>query len=122
MSPVPAPPSIQRHHVTARYSDAAVHRGVAWLAGQVPEDPSLDIGGQTRSVLAQIDALLAQVGSDRAQLLMVTIYLADMADYAGMNAVWDAWIAGVSAPPRATVQARLADPRWRIEIVATAAA
>jgi|GEM_PF-65857 len=112
---------IQRFHVTARYSDMAVYGGVAYLAGQVPVDTSADPAGQTAQVLQQIDALLAEAGSDRGRLLMATVYLADLGDYDAMNRAWEAWLAGVQAPPRATVQARLADPAWKVEIVVTAA-
>lgn len=113
--------SVQRLQVATRYSEAAIHQGVIHLAGQVPNDASLDIQGQTSEVLAMIDALLAQAGSDKNHLLMVTIYLADLADYAGMNAVWDAWLNQGFAPPRACVQATLAHPDWKVEIVVTAA-
>jgi len=112
---------MQRLHVATRYSEAAIYQGVVYLAGQVPEDASADITGQTEQVLGLIDQLLAQAGSDKTQLLMVTIYLADMADYAAMNQVWDAWVVAGHAPPRACVQAALADPAWKIEIVVTAA-
>lgn len=112
---------MQRLHVATRYSEVAIHQGVVYLAGQVPEDASADITGQTEQVLGLIDQLLAQAGSDKTQLLMVTIYLADMADYAAMNQVWDAWVVAGHAPPRACVQAALADPAWKIEIVGTAA-
>lgn len=113
--------SIQRFDVGPRLSEMAVHGGVVYLAGQVPEDGGADIAGQTRQVLAAVDALLARAGSDKTRLLRVQIYLADLADFDGMNAEWDAWVAPGQAPPRATVQARLARPEWRIEIVATAA-
>lgn len=112
---------MQRLHVATRYSEAAIYQGVVYLAGQVPEDASADITGQTEQVLGLIDQLLAQAGSDKTQLLMVTIYLADMTDYAAMNQVWDAWVVAGHAPPRACVQAALADPAWKIEIVVTAA-
>ncbi len=112
---------MQRLHVATRYSEAAIYQGVVYLAGQVPEDASADITGQTAQVLGLIDQLLAQAGSDKTRLLMVTIYLADMADYAAMNQVWDAWVVAGHAPPRACVQAALADSRWKIEIVVTAA-
>jgi enamine deaminase RidA (YjgF/YER057c/UK114 family) len=112
---------LHRFHVGDRLSEIAVHNGTAYLAGQVPDDASQDIGGQTAQVLAAIDRLLAEVGSDRAHILMAQIFLADMADFAGMNAVWDDWVAPGDAPPRATVQAKLAKPEWRIEIVVTAA-
>jgi len=112
---------LHRFHVGDRLSEIAVHNGTVYLAGQVPDDATQDIGGQTRQVLAAIDKLLAEVGSDRARILMAQVFLADMADFAGMNAVWDDWVAPGDAPPRATVQARLAKPEWRIEIVVTAA-
>lgn len=112
---------IERLHVTSRYSEAAVFQGVVYLAGMVPECAQTDIRSQTADVLAQIDRRLAEVGSDKTRLLRVQIYLADIADIAAMNEVWDAWVLAGSAPPRATVQAALADPAWRIEVVATAA-
>ena len=112
---------IQRFDVGARLSDMAVHNGVAYLAGQVPDDASQDIRGQTAQVLAMVDALLARAGSDKSRLLMVQIFLADLSDFDGMNAVWDAWVVQGHTPPRATVQAALGDPRWKIEVVVTAA-
>ena len=116
---------IQRYHVGKRLSEMAVHNGVAYLAGQVPEDLTQDIAGQTREVLGMIDRLLAQVGSDKSRLLSVQIYLADIKDITAMNEVWDAWIGqgpGIgNAPPRATVQAALANPAYKIEIVIKAA-
>lgn len=113
--------TIQRRGVTARYSDAAVFNGVIYLAGMVPESDATDIRGQTADVLAQIDAHLAALGSDNTCLLRVQIYLADIDDIGAMNEVWDAWVAPDQAPPRAAVQARLGDPGWKIEVVATAA-
>jgi enamine deaminase RidA (YjgF/YER057c/UK114 family) len=115
---------VQRHHVGQRLSEMAVHNGTIYLAGQVPEDLSKDIRGQTAEVLGMIDKLLAEAGSDRSRILMAQIFLADLADFEGMNEVWDAWIGEVPghAPPRATVQARLANPGYRIEVVVTAAA
>ncbi len=112
---------IQRLHVGPRLSEAAMAGGTVYLAGQVPElDPDADIEGQTREVLGHVDRLLAECGSDRRHLLSVQIFLADIGDIARMNAVWDAWVVPGHTPPRATVQARLADPRWRIEIVVVA--
>ena len=113
---------IQRFDVGPRMSEMAVYNGVDYLAGQVPEDASLDIVGQTRQVLEAIDALLAQAGTDKTRILRAQIYLADIADFAGMNQAWDAWVAPGHTPPRATVQAPLADPQWKVEIVVTAAA
>jgi len=112
---------IQRFDVGARLSEMAVHNGVAYLAGQVAGDASQDITGQTRQVLAAIDALLARAGTDKSRLLRVEIFLADLADFPAMNEVWDAWVPKDHAPPRATVQARLARPQWKVEMVATAA-
>jgi len=113
--------ALQRLHVGARYSEASVFNGVVYLAGMVPEGPAADIGGQTADVLAQVDQRLQEAGSDRTRILRAQIYLADIADMAGMNAVWDAWVAPGHAPPRATVQATLGQPEWKIEIVVTAA-
>lgn len=112
---------IQRLDVGPRLSEMAIHNGTVYLAGQVPEDASLDIEGQTRQVLAAIDALLARAGTDKTKLLMVQIFIADLADFEGMNRAWDAWVPAGHTPPRATVQAALANPAWRLEIVATAA-
>lgn len=112
---------IQRVDPGRRMSEACVYAGIAYLAGQVPEDSAADIEGQTCQVLAEIDALLAKVGSDRTRILHAQIYIADMADFDGMNRVWDAWVIPGQAPARATVQAKLADPNWKIEIVVTAA-
>lgn len=112
---------VQRFHVGARLSEMAVHNGTVYLAGQVPDDGTKDIRGQTAEVLGMIDRLLAEAGSDKSRILMAQIFLADLADFAGMNEVWDAWVAQGNTPPRATVQAKLARPEWRIEIVVTAA-
>jgi enamine deaminase RidA (YjgF/YER057c/UK114 family) len=112
---------MQRFDVGARLSEMAVHNGVAYLAGQVPDDATQDIAGQTAQVLACVDRLLARAGTDKSRLLMVQIFLADLADFPGMNTVWDAWVAPGHTPPRATVQAALANPAWRIEVVVTAA-
>lgn len=112
---------IQRINVGARLSDIAVFGNVVYLAGQVPDDLTLDIKGQTLQVLATIDGLLKQVNSDRSRILMAQIYLADMADFADMNAVWDAWVNPGQTPPRATVNAKLARTACKVEIVVTAA-
>lgn len=112
---------IQRFDTGPRMSEMTVHNGVAYLAGQVAEDDSLDISGQTREVLAQIDALLAHAGSDRSKLLRAQIFLVDLADFAAMNAVWEQWVVPGHTPARATVQAALANPKWKVEIVVTAA-
>ena len=113
--------AIERLHVAARYSEAAIFNGVIYLAGMVPECAETDIRSQTADVLRQIDQRLAEAGSDKTRLLRVQIYLTDIRDIVAMNEVWDTWVAPGSAPPRATVQAALADPAWRIEVVVTAA-
>lgn len=108
--------------MATRYSEAAVYNGVAYLAGQVPEETlEQGIEAQTREVLDQIDRLLAQVHSDKSRILMCQIFIADLEDFAGMNRVWDAWVSPGYAPPRATVEARLANPAYRLEMVITAA-
>ena len=75
----------------------------------------------TRQVLAAVDALLARAGTDKTKIVMCQIFLADLADFAAMNTVWEAWVAAGHTPPRATVQAALARPEWKIEMVVTAA-
>lgn len=112
---------VQRFDVGTRLSEMAVHNGVCYLAGQVAADSAQDIAGQTRQVLGAIEALLARAGSDKSKLLMCQIFLRDLADFAAMNAVWEAWLPAGAAPPRATVQANLAKPEWRVEMVVTAA-
>ena len=111
---------IQRFGTTPRYSDSVVHAGTVYLV-EVPATDTGDISTQTQSLLAGVDRLLAQAGSDKSRLLMVTVYLADLADYDGMNAVWDAWLPLGCAPTRACVQARLARPGWRVEMAVVAA-
>lgn len=114
--------TIKRFHVGPRLSEAAVFNNVAYLAGQIAsDDPDADIEGQTREVLGHIDRLLAEVGSDKSRILQCQIFLKDIGEIGRMNAVWDEWVAAGNSPPRATVQAALADPRWRIEVVVSAA-
>ncbi len=112
---------VQRFDVGTRLSEMAVHNGVCYLAGQVAADSSLDISGQTRQVLGAIDALLARAGTDKSKLLMVQIFIKDLADFPAMNAAWEAWLPAGHAPPRATVKTDLAKPEWRVEMVVTAA-
>ena len=112
---------LQRFHVGPRLSEMAIHNGTVYLAGQVPDDTTADMRGQTAQVLAMIDRLLAEAGSDKSRMLMVQIFLPDIADIVAMNEVWDAWVAPGHTPPRATVQAKLANPGYKIEVVVTAA-
>jgi len=113
---------IKRINTGPRLSDVSIFNQVAYLAGQVPE-ATLDQGiqEQTREVLAIIDGLLAQAGSDKSRILSCQIFLKDIGEIAQMNAVWDQWIPAGHTPSRATVQAPMADAKWRIEIVLTAA-
>jgi enamine deaminase RidA (YjgF/YER057c/UK114 family) len=111
---------IERIDAGPRMSEASIHNGLVYLAGQVAETLDADIETQTREVLAAIDGLLAQAGSDKTRILRAQIYLADIADFAGMNRAWDAWVVPGQAPARATVEARLANPAWKVEIVVTA--
>ncbi|WP_418318705.1 RidA family protein [Piscinibacter sakaiensis] len=113
--------NILRFHVGPRMSEAAVHNGVVYLAGQVPEDGSADIKGQTQQVLDAIDKLLTETGSAKSHILRAQIFLADLADFAAMNEVWEQWVVAGQTPPRATVHAALAKPEWKLEIVVTAA-
>ena len=113
--------TIRRIAEEARLSGAVVGGGLIWLAGQIADDTTLDTEGQTADILRQIDALLAEAGTDKRNLLQVHIFIQDFADFAGMNRAWDAWIDRDHLPARATVQAKLADPNWRIEVTGVAA-
>eukprot|EP00047_Mylnosiga_fluctuans_P005061 m.238168 g.238168 ORF g.238168 m.238168 type:complete len:120 (+) comp13261_c0_seq1:40-399(+) len=104
-----------------RYSEAVVHGNTVYLAGQVADDTSVGIEEQTKQTLAAIDRVLALAGTDKSYLLQATIYLRDMSDYAAMNSVWDAWIAPHKPPGRACVQALMARPEFRVEVLAIAA-
>lgn len=104
-----------------RLSEASLYGNRIYCSGMIPEDVSQDIAGQTRQALAEIDALLARGGSDKTKILTATIWLADIADFAAMNAVWDAWVVPGQTPARATVQAKLNDPAMKVEIMVVAA-
>ena len=112
---------IQRHHVGKRLSEIAVHNGTVYLAGQIAENTDQDIVGQTREVLGYVDRLLGEAGSDKSRILSCQIYIASMAHFAGMNEVWDGWVVPGATPPRATVEAKLANPACLVEIVVVAA-
>lgn len=114
-------PDITRHEEENRLSGAVVHNGLVYLAGQVTEDPTLDTAGQTTDILRQIDTLLASLGTDKSRILSVQIFMSDISEIAVMNAAWDAWLDGANKPARATVQAQLAVPEWRVEMTAIAA-
>ncbi|MDH2925386.1 enamine deaminase RidA (YjgF/YER057c/UK114 family) [Nicoletella semolina] len=112
---------IQRFYVSNRLSEMAIHNNVVYLAGQVPEDSSQNMYQQTQQVLSTIDNLLAEAKTDKHHILMTQIFLADMSEYDEMNRAWDEWVSITNAPPRATVEAKLANPAWKVEIVITAA-
>ena len=112
---------LRRFHVGDRMSEMTIHNGTVYLAGQIAGDASQDIRGQTAQVLAAIDKLLHEAGTDKAHILRCQIFIKDLSDFAAMNEVWEDWVAPGDAPPRATVQANLAQPEWKIEMVVTAA-
>jgi enamine deaminase RidA (YjgF/YER057c/UK114 family) len=112
---------IQRLHVGQRLSEIAIYNQTVYLAGQIAEDTTEDIVGQTREVLAHIDRLLQEAGSDKTCILMCQIFITDMALFPQMNEVWDEWVATGHTPPRATIEAKLANPACLVEIVVTAA-
>lgn len=112
---------IQRLAEEGRLSGAVVHGGLVYLAGQVADDATLDAEGQTADILRQIDALLAEAGTSKKNLLSVHIILADIRDAPAMNRAWDAWLDPAAKPARMTIQAPLVDPAWRVEITGIAA-
>jgi enamine deaminase RidA (YjgF/YER057c/UK114 family) len=112
---------IRRIEAGRRMSQATVHGNTVYLSGQVADDAGQDVAGQTRQVLALIDALLAEAGTDKSRILSALVVLADMTTFAEMNAAWDSWIAPGNPPSRATIEARLAAPQYKIEIIVTAA-
>ena len=119
--------TIERRNVGKRLSDLVIYAPppggrLVYLAGQVAENRKADITLQTRSVLEQVDRLLAEAGTDKSRILSATIYLADMSDYAAMNEAWDAWVPPGDTPARATVEARLAHPEYKVEMQVVAAA
>ncbi|MGE0310841.1 MAG: RidA family protein [Lautropia sp.] len=114
--------SIKRHKVGPRMSEAVVHNGTIYLAGQVADDASADATGQTRQVLATIDRILGELGSDKSKILSAQVFLADIAHFKAMNEAWDAWVPQGATPARATTEAKLAAPKYLVEIMVIAAA
>ncbi len=104
-----------------RMSKIVIHNDTIYLCGQVAEDAAADIQEQTRTMLARVDKLLEQAGSDREHLLSATVYLRDMKDFAQMNEVWDNWVIEGHSPARACVEARLARPELLVEVSVIAA-
>jgi enamine deaminase RidA (YjgF/YER057c/UK114 family) len=121
MTQNPDRPQPVRSGVGEYLSQVVVHAGTVYVAGQVSNDGSTSVGAQTRDVLRQIDARLADAGTDRSRLLSVTVYLVDISEFAEMNAAWIEWLDGAAPPARATVQAAVAGPQWRVEMTAVAA-
>ncbi|TGN61010.1 RidA family protein [Paracoccus liaowanqingii] len=110
---------ITRIGTGTRMSQAVIANGFVFLAGQVGE-PGTPVADQTRAVLAQIDDLLAQAGTDKTKIVSAQIWMADMAEFADMNAIWDAWVPQGAAPARATGESALATPDYKVEIIVTA--
>jgi enamine deaminase RidA (YjgF/YER057c/UK114 family) len=114
--------TIQRIKPGPRMSGAVVHGNTVYLAGQVAGvTAGKSVGEQTKEILSIIDGLLAEAGTDKSKLLMANIWLTDMATFQEMNAVWDAWVAQGDTPARATVEAKLAAPQYKVEIAVIAA-
>jgi enamine deaminase RidA (YjgF/YER057c/UK114 family) len=113
--------SIERFGVGPRMSEAVAFGNLVFLSGEVAEDRSQDVAGQTRQILASIDETLAKAGTDKTKILKANIWLADIKDFSAMNGVWDAWVAQGNTPARATVEAKLAAPDILVEIMVVAA-
>lgn len=111
---------IKRIETGQRMSQAVIHNGIVYLAGQVGV-AGAPVADQTKAILSQIDTLLKKAGTDKTRILYAQIWMADMADFADMNAVWDAWVPAGHAPARATGEAKLATPDYKVEIIVTAA-
>ena len=113
--------TIQRMNVGKRLSEIVIHGNTVYLAGEVPDDGTLDITGQTEQVLSKIEKALREAGSDKSKLLSAQIFLPDMKDFAAMNAVWEKWVVPGQTPARATIEAKLANPAYKVEIMCIAA-
>lgn len=113
--------SIQKFDSDETLSEIAIYNGVVYLAGQVPDDDSLDIVHQSKQVFANIDKALAKAGTDKSKLLTAQVFIKNLDDFDGFDTAWQDWVADITPPTRATVQANLVNPNWLIEIVVTAA-
>jgi enamine deaminase RidA (YjgF/YER057c/UK114 family) len=114
--------TIERYDCAPRMCKVVVHGDTVYLAGIVADAPKgKSTGEQTKSILSQIDGFLAQAGTDKSKLLSANIWITDMANFAEMNGVWDAWVSPGNAPARATVEAKLASPDYKVEIMVVAA-
>ena len=112
--------SIKRIKPGTRMSQAVVSNGIVFVAGQVAQNPGKTVGEQTKQITAQLDQLLAAAGSHKTRLLSASIWLTDISTFAEMNAVWDSWVPADMGPARATVEAKLAAPQYKVEIAVTA--
>src|SRR4029078_7768833 len=114
--------AVERHEIGPRMSKAVVHGNTVYLAGIVADSPKgKSVREQTQDILRQIDGFLAKAGTDKSQLVAAHVWSTDMDNFAEMNAVWDAWVAPGNPPARATVEARLAAPDYKVEIMVGAA-
>jgi enamine deaminase RidA (YjgF/YER057c/UK114 family) len=113
--------TIERIKVGPRMSQAVIHNDTVYLAGQVAEDASADVAGQTRQILSRIDGLLAEAGTDKSKLLFANVWLSDISTFDQMNAVWDEWVTPGHPPARACVESKLARPQLKVEISVVAA-
>jgi enamine deaminase RidA (YjgF/YER057c/UK114 family) len=113
--------TIERIKVGPRMSQVVIHGDTVYLAGQVADDPSADVTDQTRQILAKIDRLLAEAGTDKSKVLSANVWLSDISTFDQMNAVWDKWVAPGQPPARATVESRLARTEFKVEIMIVAA-
>ncbi len=111
---------ITRYGIGPRMSEAVAYNGIVWVAGQVG-NPGDDLTAQTKTCLAEVDRILAAAGTDKTRILSAQIWLADMADFPAMNAVWDTWVPAGHTPARATGEAKLAAPAYKVEVIVTAA-
>lgn len=104
-----------------RRSRAVVHGGIVYTAGQVPDDMALDVTGQATQVLAKIEQLVTEAGSDKGRILTAQVWLRTMDDFAAFNKVWDAWVVQGSTPTRCCGKVEMNNPNCRVEILVTAA-
>ena len=113
---------IERHETGSRMSKAVIHGDTVYLAGIVADNPKgKSMAEQTSNILPQIDGFLAMAGTNKTKLLSANIWITDMAHFAEMNSVWDAWVSPGNTPARATVEAKLASPDYKVEIMVVAA-
>jgi enamine deaminase RidA (YjgF/YER057c/UK114 family) len=113
--------SVKRINAGPRMSSAVVHGDTVYLAGLTADDAKLDVKGQTAQILAKVDKFLAEPGSDKSKVLSANIWLTDISTWSQMNEIWDAWVSPGNAPARATVEAKLAAPGLKVEIMIQAA-